>query len=147
MDEHRQKVDREFDALLAGHSRELEALTQRQVKDHERQVKNAAAVEARRRRQLQQQQEAELKQFQAQQKKDYARWKDELRKVCVRTSYEEAARPAQFCLYSQTCLSGQHWDLIISIQLGRVSTYPCFILYTVSKRDQTNDIHLSGLST
>ena len=93
MDEHRQKVDREFDALLAGHSRELETLTQRQVKDHERQVKNAAAVEARRRRQLQQQQEAELKQFQTQQKKDYARWKDELRKVCVRTSYEEAARP------------------------------------------------------
>jgi len=30
---------------------------------------------------------------------------------------------------------------------SRVSTYPCFILYTVSKRDKTNDIHLRGLST
>jgi len=29
----------------------------------------------------------------------------------------------------------------------RVSTYPCFILDIVSKQDQTNDIHLSGLST
>ena len=33
------------------------------------------------------------------------------------------------------------------IHLGRVSIYPCFILYIVSKRDQTNNIHLSGLST
>ena len=35
----------------------------------------------------------------------------------------------------------------MSIYLGRVSTFPCFILYIVSKQDQTNDIHLSGLST
>jgi len=34
-------------------------------------------------------------------------------------------------LYSQT-------------HLGRVSTDACFILYIVSKRNQTNDIHLSG---
>ena len=33
------------------------------------------------------------------------------------------------------------------IHLGRVSTYPCFILYIVSKWDQTIDIHLSGLCT
>jgi len=45
---------------------------------------------------------------------------------------------------SQTRLSGQHWDPIMSTHLGRVSTCPCFILYIVSKRDQTNDIHLSG---
>ena len=31
--------------------------------------------------------------------------------------------------YSQTRLSGQHWDLIMSIHLGRVFTYPWFILY------------------
>ena len=49
-------------------------------------------------------------------------------------------------LYSQTHLSGQHWDLLMSIHLGSVSTSPCFILYIVSKRDRTNDIHLSGLS-
>ena len=29
----------------------------------------------------------------------------------------------------------------MSIHLGRLSTYPCLILYTVSKQDQTNDIH------
>jgi len=43
--------------------------------------------------------------------------------------------------------SGWHWDLIISIHLGRLSTYPCFILCTVSKWDQTYDIHQSRLST
>ena len=47
--------------------------------------------------------------------------------------------------YSQTRLSGQHWGLIMSIHLGRVCTYPCFILYDVSKWEQTNDIRLSGL--
>jgi len=81
MDEHRQKIDREFDTLLAGNSRELEALSQRHVKDRERQQKMAATVEARRRRHVQQQQETEMKQFLAQQKKDYGRWKEELRKV------------------------------------------------------------------
>jgi len=86
MDEHRAKIDREFDTLLAGHTRELEALSQRHAKDRERLQKTAAAVEARRRRQLQQQQEAELKQFQAQQKKDYTKWKDEMRKVSVRSA-------------------------------------------------------------
>ena len=29
----------------------------------------------------------------------------------------------------------------MSIHFSRVSTCPCFILYTVSKRDQTNNIH------
>ena len=81
MDEHRQKIDREFDALLAGHSREIDALCQRHVKERERQQKMSAAVEARRRRHLQQQQETDMKQFLAQQKKDYTKWKDELRKV------------------------------------------------------------------
>jgi len=36
---------------------------------------------------------------------------------------------------------------LMRIHLGRVCTYPCFILSIVSKRDPTNDIHLSGLST
>jgi len=35
----------------------------------------------------------------------------------------------------------------MSIHLDRVSSYPCFILYIVSKLDQLNDIHISGLST
>ena len=34
-----------------------------------------------------------------------------------------------------------------AVHLGRVNNYPCFTLYIVSKWDQTNDIHLSGLST
>jgi len=50
--------------------------------------------------------------------------------------------------YSQTHLTGQHWSLIMSTLLGTVPTYPCFILYIVSKwEDQTNDIHLTRLST
>jgi len=37
----------------------------------------------------------------------------------------------------------------LNIHLRRVSNYPCFILYpsTMFKQDQTNDTHLSGLST
>ena len=31
----------------------------------------------------------------------------------------------------------------MSIHLGRVPTCPCFILYTVSEWDQTDDIHIS----
>ena len=49
-------------------------------------------------------------------------------------------------LYSQTRLSRWHWDLIMSIHLGRLSIYPCFITYVVSKLDQTNDIRLSGIN-
>ena len=81
MDEHRLKIDREFDALLAANTRELDALSQRHAKDRERQLKMAATVETRRRRQLQQQHETDMKQFLAQQKKDYSKWKDDLRKV------------------------------------------------------------------
>jgi len=33
----------------------------------------------------------------------------------------------------------------MSIHSGRVHAYPYFTLYIVSKRDQTNDIHLGGL--
>ena len=35
----------------------------------------------------------------------------------------------------------------MSIHLSSVTTYPCFILYVVSKWNQTIAIHLSGLST
>jgi len=38
-------------------------------------------------------------------------------------------------------------DLIMSIHLGTVFFYLCFILYRVSEWDQTNDINLRGLST
>ena len=35
----------------------------------------------------------------------------------------------------------------MSIHLGSVLTYPCSIIYIVSKRDQTNAIHLSGIQS
>ena len=35
----------------------------------------------------------------------------------------------------------------MSIHLGGVTTYRCFIVYILSSCDQTNDIHFSGLST
>jgi len=40
-------------------------------------------------------------------------------------------------------LSRQNWELIMSTHLGRVFTYPYFILYAVSKWDQASDIHLT----
>ena len=49
----------------------------------------------------------------------------------LREYYATSTYNILLLLYSQT-------------HLGRVSTDACFILYIVSKRDQTNDIHLSG---
>jgi len=48
--------------------------------------------------------------------------------------------------YSQTRSSWLYWDLIVSIHLGSISTYPCFILYIVSKQDHTHPLNgpLSG---
>ena len=44
--------------------------------------------------------------------------------------------------YSQTPLSGYHWDLVMSIHSGGLSTYRCFdTVY------QTNDINLTRLFT
>jgi len=44
-----------------------------------------------------------------------------------------------------------HWQLqpnpLKWIAMGPDYEYPCFILYIVSKQNQTNDIHLSRLST
>ena len=39
------------------------------------------------------------------------------------------------------------WDLIVSINLVRISTYQFIVLYVVSKQEQINYIHLTGLSS
>jgi len=49
--------------------------------------------------------------------------------------------------YSPNLLKWMALDMIMSIHSVRLSTYPCFILYSMSKWDQANDVHLSGLST
>jgi thousand and one amino acid protein kinase len=81
MDEHKQRLDREFENLLISQTREMDALNHRHAKERERYSKNAVALESRRRRQIQQQQESDMKQFLAQQKKDYTRMKEDVRKV------------------------------------------------------------------
>ena len=81
MEEHKQRLDREFEGLLVAQGREYDSLGQRHAKERERHAKNAVATESRRRRQIQQQQESDMKQFLAQQKKDYTRMKEDTRKV------------------------------------------------------------------
>lgn len=84
------RLDREFEGLLIAQNREMDALVQRQAKERERNNKNAVNVESRRRRQIQQQQDSDMKQFLAQQKKDYTRMKDDVRKV--RTALHSSLR-------------------------------------------------------
>jgi hypothetical protein len=81
MEEHKQRLDREFECLLVAQGREYDNLGQRHAKERERHAKNALAIESRCRRQIQQQQESDMKQFLAQQKKDYTRMKEDTRKV------------------------------------------------------------------
>ena len=45
---------------------------------------------------------------------------------------------------NQNRLSGYHWDLIMCVNLSMFYTL-CFILYVLSKWDETNDTHLSGV--
>jgi len=79
--ELQQRLDKEMQALHASLARELDADAQQQVKERERSQKSAVASEAKRRKHIQQLHEMELKQLHQQQKREYQKNKEEIRKV------------------------------------------------------------------
>src|SRR6218665_349837 len=100
MEELRQRLEKEHEARLGFDARELELDIQRQVKEKERHDKFAALNENKRRKHIMQMQEQEMKQLLQQQKKDYQRSKEEMRKV----------RPASTAVHCYTLVLC-HWSL------------------------------------
>jgi len=82
--ELQQRLDKEMQSLHASLARELDADAQHQVKEHERSQKSAVAAEAKRRKHIQQLHEMELKQLHQQQKREYQKNKEEIRKVAYK---------------------------------------------------------------
>lgn len=85
LEEMRLKLTKQYDARQALAAREFESHLQQQAKERERAQHAAIVQEAKRRRHIQQNQEQELKQLLLQQKKDYQKNKDDLRKVTGET--------------------------------------------------------------
>ena len=83
MEELRLRLEKEYDARLAGYAREDELDAQRQTRERERAQKNSALLESKKRKHIIQIQELEMKQFRQQQKNEYLAGKERLRKVSV----------------------------------------------------------------
>lgn len=89
MDEHKQKLDKEYETLLQQFSKELEKLQMKHQQDLERKLKHNLSGEKRLSRAITQQQEEETKRFQQQQKMEYKYLKEKLKKD---TTLEGTAR-------------------------------------------------------
>jgi len=96
--ELQQRLDKEMQALHVSLARELDADSQHQAKERERAQKAAVASEAKRRKHIQQLHEMEMKQLHQQQKREYQRNKEEMRKVLYRT-----AADVKFLLLDNDC--------------------------------------------
>ncbi|RWS31878.1 serine/threonine protein kinase TAO1-like protein [Leptotrombidium deliense] len=80
LDEHKQKLDKEYETLLNQFSKELEKLQVKHQQELERKSKSNVACEKRLSRTINQQQEEELKRFQQQQKSEYKFIKERLKR-------------------------------------------------------------------
>ena len=81
MDEHKQRLDKEYETQQASFSAQARALEQKHEREKENARKQASTDETRLQRQIQQKQELDTKQFVAKQKKDYNRCKEDMRRV------------------------------------------------------------------
>lgn len=97
MDDHKQKLDKEYESLLQQFSKELEKLQMKHQQDLEKKLKHNLAGEKRLSRTIAQQQEEETKRFQQQQKMEYKYLKEKLKRELSGSggSGEEAASKAQ----------------------------------------------------
>ncbi|KAH9376863.1 hypothetical protein HPB48_009771 [Haemaphysalis longicornis] len=96
MDDHKQKLDKEYESLLQQFSKELEKLQMKHQQDLEKKLKHNLAGEKRLSRTIAQQQEEETKRFQQQQKTEYKYLKEKLkRELSGSGGGEEAASKAQ----------------------------------------------------
>ncbi|GBO25126.1 Serine/threonine-protein kinase Tao, partial [Araneus ventricosus] len=80
MEEHKQKLDKEYENLLQQFSKELEKLQVKHQQELERKLKQNLASEKRLSKSISQQHEDEIKRFQAQQKTEYKYLKDRLKR-------------------------------------------------------------------
>ncbi|KAI1292090.1 Serine/threonine-protein kinase TAO1 [Halotydeus destructor] len=80
LDDHKNKLDKEYENLLQQFSKELERLQLQHHQDLEKKLKQNNAAEKRLQKAIQQQQEDELKRFQQQQKAEYKFIKARLKK-------------------------------------------------------------------
>ncbi|KAH7955797.1 hypothetical protein HPB52_003890 [Rhipicephalus sanguineus] len=80
MDDHKQKLDKEYETLLQQFSKELEKLQMKHQQDLEKKLKHNLAGEKRLTRTIAQQQEEETKRFQQQQKVEYKYLKEKIKK-------------------------------------------------------------------
>ena len=81
MEDLKQKLEKEVEALMASHATQMRALEQRHDREKDALRRNATADEAKTQRTLSSSQDAEMKQLLTQQKKDYTRMKDGMRRV------------------------------------------------------------------
>ncbi|XP_022235603.1 serine/threonine-protein kinase Tao-like, partial [Limulus polyphemus] len=80
MDEHKQKLDKEYENLLQQFSKELEKVQVKHQQDLERKLKHNLASEKRLSQAISKQHEDELKRYQQQQKNEYKQMKDRKKK-------------------------------------------------------------------
>lgn len=81
MDEHKLRLDKEYDTAIASFSLELKAIEQRQERERDKFRKDTAAEETRVRSRIEASQVQEMKQLTQQQKKEYMKHKQDFRRV------------------------------------------------------------------
>lgn len=81
MDEHKQRLDKEYDAAVANCSLDLKVIEQRHERERDKFRKDTAAEEARLRSRIEDSQVQEMKLLTQQQKKEYMKHKQDFRRV------------------------------------------------------------------
>ncbi|UYV81299.1 TAOK1 [Cordylochernes scorpioides] len=109
MEEHKSRLDKEYESLLQQFSKELEKVQLRHQQDLERKLKGNLAAEKRLSRSISQQQEEENKRFQLQQKSEYKLHKDRLKREGQHdTNHKEELQQRQSAALQR--LQRQHSD-------------------------------------
>lgn len=81
MDEHKLKLDKEYDTAVSSFGLELKGIEQRHEREKDKFRKDTAAEEARLRNRIEASQAQEMKQLTLQQKKEYMKHKQDFRRV------------------------------------------------------------------
>jgi len=118
--ELQQRLDKEMQALHVSLARELDADGQHQAKERERAQKAAVASEAKRRKHIQQLHEMEMKQLHQQQKREYQRNKEEMRKVFYRTADDDN----DCCFIVRSLNVYRVHSLLLGISVTRLTASP-----------------------
>jgi len=80
MEDHKQKLDKEYDQLMQAFSKELDRIRLKQQNDIEKETRRSESGEKRLSRNMLTEQDKEMKQFTAEQRKDYLKSKEQVKK-------------------------------------------------------------------